>query len=77
MNRQEIDEMMRHLPSQQPDISLLDRIWIGGWIIMVVILCIYAPQINYQPTKENDHGNSQESPRQDCQQARGSEKAST
>lgn len=57
MNREEIDEMMRHLPSQQPKKSAWEWALSGSWIAMFVILCIFAPQISYQPTKENDHGN--------------------
>jgi membrane-associated protease RseP (regulator of RpoE activity) len=41
MNRQEIDEMMSQLPSQQPEESLLDR-WIIGtmFIVFLVVICM-------------------------------------
>ena len=41
MNRQEIDEMMSHLPSQQPKESLLGR-WIIGtmFIVFLVVVCM-------------------------------------
>lgn len=41
MNRQEIDEMMSQLPSQQPEESLLHR-WIIGtmFIVFLVVMCM-------------------------------------
>ena len=41
MNRQEIDEMMSHLPSQQPEEPLLSR-WIVGtmFILFVIVVCL-------------------------------------
>jgi hypothetical protein len=58
MNKEEIDEMMRHLPSQQPQESPWAKIWISVWFAMFVILCIYAPDIHYNP-EETNCGNSQ------------------
>jgi hypothetical protein len=41
MNRQEIDEMMSHLPSQQPEESLLSRWFIGTmFIVFLVVVCL-------------------------------------
>jgi len=41
MNRQEIDEMMSHLPSQQPEESLLSRWFIGTmFIVFLVVVCV-------------------------------------
>jgi hypothetical protein len=59
MNKQEIDEMMSRLPSQQKHETTLQKVWIGVWFIMFVILCVYAPDITYQP-KEIANGNCQE-----------------
>ena len=59
MNRQEIDEMMRQLPSQQPVETTTQKWIIGMWFIMFLILCAYAPDIRYQPTEEITHGNCQ------------------
>lgn len=59
MNRQEIDEMMSRLPSQQPQETTWNKLWIGTWFIMFLILCAYAPDIRYQPTEEINHGNCQ------------------
>ena len=58
MNKKEIDEMMSHLPSQRPPESMASRFVIGMWFVMFVILCIYAPDIHYNP-KETNCGNSQ------------------
>jgi hypothetical protein len=60
MNRQEIDEMMKDLPSQQPEETLCQKLIISAWFVMFLILCCYAPDITYQPTEEITHGNSQE-----------------
>jgi hypothetical protein len=65
MNRQEIDEMMRHLPSQQPAETTTQKFIIGMWFVMFLILCAYAPDIRYQPTEENTHGYSQENTSQE------------
>ena len=46
MNKEEIDEMMRDLPSQRRE-SLLSKIMMGAWFIMFLILCAYAPDIHY------------------------------
>jgi hypothetical protein len=59
MNRQEIDDMMRGLPSQQPEETTGQKLLIGSMFIMFLILCIFAPDIRYQPTKEINHGNCQ------------------
>jgi hypothetical protein len=58
MNKEEIDEMMRHLPSQQPQESNAAKFVIAMWFVMFVILCIYAPDIRYNP-EETNCGNSQ------------------
>ena len=60
MNKQEIDEMMRDLPSQQPIETTWSKVWINTWFIMFLILCVYLPTIRYQPTEEIIHDNSQE-----------------
>ena len=76
MNRQDIDEMMRHLPSQQPTETTTQKWMIGMWFIMFLILCVYAPDIRYQPTEESTHGNRQENTSQEgCRQ--GTSKEST
>jgi len=59
MNKQEIDEMMSHLPSQQPEETTGQKWLIGAWFVMFLILCVYAPDIRYQPTEESTHGNCQ------------------
>lgn len=41
MNKREIDEMMRHLPSQQPQESLRDKVAIGiMWTLFMVMICM-------------------------------------
>jgi hypothetical protein len=65
MNREDIDAMMRELPSQQPQETTWSKVWIGTWFIMFLILCIYAPDIRYQPTEESTHGYSQENTSQE------------
>lgn len=41
MNKHEIDEMMSHLPSQQPEESLLSRWFIGTmFIVFLVVVCM-------------------------------------
>ena len=62
MNKQEIDAMMRELPSQQPQETTSQKVWIGVWFIMFIILCVYAPDIRYQP-EEISNGNCQETSR--------------
>lgn len=59
MNREEIDDMMRRLPSQQPEETTAQKWLIGTMFIMFLILCMYAPDIRYQPTEEINHGNCQ------------------
>jgi hypothetical protein len=49
MNKEEIDEMMSHLPSQRPSESMAWKIVIGMWFVMFLILCAYAPDIRYSP----------------------------
>jgi hypothetical protein len=58
MNKQEIDEMMSHLPSQRPPESNAAKFVIAMWFVMFVILCIYAPDIRFNP-EETNCGNSQ------------------
>lgn len=58
MNKQEIDAMMRELPSQQQPETTSQKVWISVWFVMFVILCAYAPDIKYQP-QESTHGNCQ------------------
>ena len=45
MNRQEIDEMMSHLPSQQPEESLLHRWVIGTMFTLFLIIACLMPDI--------------------------------
>jgi len=45
MNKHEIDEMMSHLPSQQPKESLLHRWVIGTMFIVFLIAACIAPDI--------------------------------
>jgi hypothetical protein len=49
MNKEEIDEMMSHLPSQRPPESMAWRVVIAMWFVMILILCAYAPDIRYNP----------------------------
>lgn len=58
MNKQEIDEMMSRLPSQQKPETTGQKIVIGMMFVMFVILCVYAPDIRYQP-QESTNGNCQ------------------
>ena len=62
MNKQDIDDMMSRLPSQQPRETVWSKVNIATWFIMFLILCAYAPDITYQP-KESTHGNCQETSR--------------
>jgi hypothetical protein len=45
MNRQEIDEMMKYLPSQKPEESLSDRLLIGTMFILFLIVICMLPDI--------------------------------
>ena len=45
MNSQEIDEMMAHLPSQQPEASLLNRWLVGTMFIVFLIAVCLIPDI--------------------------------
>ena len=58
MNKQEIDEMMSRLPSQQKPETTVQKIVIAMMLVMFVILCVYAPDIRYQP-QETTHGDCQ------------------
>jgi hypothetical protein len=62
MNKQDIDDMMSRLPSQQPPETIWQKIVIGMMLVMFIILCAYAPDIVYQP-KEISNGNCQETSR--------------
>ena len=45
MNRQEIDEMMKDLPSQQPQESLTDKVLIGTMFTVFLIVMCMLPDI--------------------------------
>ena len=45
MNKHEIDEMMKDLPSQKPEESLSDRLLIGTMFILFLIAACIAPDI--------------------------------
>lgn len=45
MNRQEIDEMMKDLPSQKREESLSDKLLIGTMFILFLIAACMAPDI--------------------------------
>ena len=45
MNRLEIDEMMSHLPSQQPQESLTDKVLIGTMFTVFLIVICMLPDI--------------------------------
>jgi hypothetical protein len=45
MNRQEINEMMKDLPSQQPEESLLSRWFIGTMFIVFLVVVCMMPDI--------------------------------
>ena len=45
MNKHEIDEMMRHLPSQQPQESLRDKVLIGTMFIVFLVVASMLPDI--------------------------------
>ena len=45
MNKHEIDEMMKNLPSQKPEESLSDRLLIGTMFILFLIAACIAPDI--------------------------------
>ena len=48
MNKREIDEMMRHLPSQQPQESLLDKVLIGTmFTVFLIVLCMLPDIMRY------------------------------
>ena len=59
MNKKEIDEMMLDLPSQRPQETTGQKWAIGSAFVMFIILCVFAPDIRYQPTEENINGNCQ------------------
>lgn len=41
MNKHEIDEMMRHLPSQQPQVNVADEILAGlAFTLFLVMICL-------------------------------------
>lgn len=47
MNKHEIDEMMRHLPSQQPPPeTLLQKVLIGIIFIVVLFLMMWVPDFD-------------------------------
>jgi hypothetical protein len=60
MNKREIDEMMAHLPSQQPEESLLSKVIIGIMFIMFLLFWLWVPdfepdcfdQLNYRVSCE-------------------------
>jgi len=44
MNKQEIDDMMKDLPSQQlPEETLIQKVTIGIMFILVLVLMMWAP----------------------------------
>ena len=45
MNRKEIDEMMKDLPSQKPEESLSDRLLIGTMFFLFLIAACMMPDI--------------------------------
>jgi hypothetical protein len=45
MNKHEIDEMMKDLPSQKPKESLSDRLLIGTMFILFLVAACIAPDI--------------------------------
>ena len=45
MNRQEINEMMKDLPSQQPEESLSNKLLVGTMFILFLIAACIAPDI--------------------------------
>ena len=45
MNRKEIDEMMKDLPSQQPEESLSNKLLVGTMFILFLIAACMMPDI--------------------------------
>jgi hypothetical protein len=45
MNKQEIDEMMKDLPSEKPEESLSDRLLIGTMFTVFLIVMCMLPDI--------------------------------
>jgi hypothetical protein len=45
MNKQEIDEMMKDLPSQQPEESLSNKLLIGTMFTLFLIAACMMPDI--------------------------------
>ena len=45
MNRQEINEMMKDLPSQQPEESLSNKLLVGTMFILFLIAACMMPDI--------------------------------
>jgi len=45
MNKREIDEMMRHLPSQQREETLIERCIIGTMFIVFLVLLMMLPEL--------------------------------
>ena len=45
MNRQEINEMMKDLPSQQPEESLSNKLLVGTMFILFLIAVCMMPDI--------------------------------
>ena len=62
MNKQDIDNMMSGLPSQQPKETIGQKWLIGAMFIAFVIGFTYTPDIINQ-LKESTHGNCQENSR--------------
>ena len=45
MNKHEIDEMMKDLPSQQPEESLSNKLLVGTMFILFLIAACMTPDI--------------------------------
>ena len=49
MNKEEIDEMMSHLPSQQQPEPMWAKVLTGTLFFAFVALMAYAPDIHFNP----------------------------
>ena len=53
MNKHEIDEMMKDLPSQQPQETLMEKVVIGTMLVLAIGLLMWIP--DFEPDCFNQH----------------------
>ena len=55
MNKREIDEMMKDLPSQQPQESLLDKVVIGTMLVLAIGFLMWIPDFEPDCFDQQNH----------------------